>query len=585
MSILYIAHLKYIIALILVFMLVILWFEKRYFQWVRKYWFFSRAKKSYLSTILLLLGYAGLIFSTLDLRGPVEEAKVSIKDQQTIIMIDMSLSMMAEDIRPNRLEKAVVLARHFIKKALGHQISIVVFSDTQRQIIPFTDDVELLDSRLSSLLQVRNISGGSNIKRAIVESAHYLPDAVKGSQGNMLIFSDFENQERFSLTIPEKIVLGLVGVGTKEGAPIPIRSPEGNFYRYKTYHNDKVVTKLDVNFMEFLSKEVLDAKIWVVGTMDLPTEEIVDFYSKNYEKKLANKNVQVRPVRGHYVVIVGIVLIALASLLNLGKTFSIKFIVVSIMIFSNITQANESRLKQDLLDRMKQGSISQIDKLKLAELFIHEKNYDYSEKLYKEVGPENFAEKNDIYFNYITALMMNNKSEEGALESLYLGKRLGQFTDSQSQEMLTKLRKNILFFMSKLDEKNNQGDKGEDKKEKKNNEDKNPKPGQPNQEDNKKNNENQKTGNGQGKEKQKSDNQKKNQDKNQKDQEKSDKDTDKMEENKDLKGKEGEISKQRKMISIPTVLKQIMDKDKKMQEGFVKTDIKNTYTKESKRDW
>ena len=519
----------------------------------------------------------------MDLRGPVEDAKVSIKDQQTIIMIDMSLSMMAEDIRPNRLEKSIVLARHFIKKALGHQISIVAFSDTQRQIIPFTDDIELLDSRLSSLLQVKNISGGSNIKRSIVEAANYFPPSVKGSQGNMLVFSDFENQERFNLTIPENIVLGLVGVGTKEGAPIPIRSPEGNFYRYKTHHNDKVITKLDTNFIEFLSKEVLDAKIWLVGTMDLPTEEIVDFYSQNYEKKLADKNVQVRPVWGHYVVIGGIILIALASLLSLGKTFSMKIIVMCLIIFTNITLASDNPLKQELLNKMKHGSISKINKLKLAELFIYEKNYDHSEKLYKEVGPKNFAEENEIYFNYITVLMANNKLEEGALEALYLDKRLSQLTDSKSQEMLIKLRKNILFFISKTDKKNNQNNKGDDKKEKKENQ--NNQPDKQNKKDNKNENDKQNTGNDQGQGKQKSEDQTKNPNKEKKDQEKPKEDSDQKKDNQNLKEKEGQIAQQRKMISIPTVLKQIMDKDKKMQEGFVKTDIKNTYTKESKRDW
>jgi len=67
-----------------------------------------------------------------------------------------------------------------------------------------------------------------------------------------------------------------------------------------------------------------------------------------------------------YVVIGGIVLIALASLLSLGKTFSMKVIVMCLMIFTNITLAADNLLKQKLLDEMKQGSISKINKLKLT---------------------------------------------------------------------------------------------------------------------------------------------------------------------------------------------------------------------------
>ena len=70
---------------------------------------------------------------------------------KTIILVDSSASMLAEDVRPNRFKKALLLVKHYVKKAVGQQISLVVFSDNQKRIIPFTDDIDLINARLERL--------------------------------------------------------------------------------------------------------------------------------------------------------------------------------------------------------------------------------------------------------------------------------------------------------------------------------------------------------------------------------------------------------------------------------------------------
>src|SRR5690606_35408348 len=96
---------------------------------------------SYVSSFLFILGMTGLVFSLLDPRGPEERIKAEVPNDRTIILIDTSASMLAEDVKPSRLQKAVLIAKHFARKAAGHQLSIVVFAEIQKKIVPFTNDI------------------------------------------------------------------------------------------------------------------------------------------------------------------------------------------------------------------------------------------------------------------------------------------------------------------------------------------------------------------------------------------------------------------------------------------------------------
>lgn len=153
---------------LIVLAIALMWFatfrlEKKYFQWILDHWFFRRSKLSKISSFLYFLGFTLILSSLLDLRGPEKRVTGKVSDQKTIILIDTSASMLAEDVRPNRFEKAILLAKHFMKKAAGHQISVVVFSDGQKRIIPFTKDRDLLEARLDTLDRLNLERGEINI--------------------------------------------------------------------------------------------------------------------------------------------------------------------------------------------------------------------------------------------------------------------------------------------------------------------------------------------------------------------------------------------------------------------------------------
>ena len=184
-------------GLFLVFAILVIIFEFRYFRWIKRYWFFKRTWINRFSTFFYLFGIFLLLTSLLDLRGKEIRIKAQIPDQKTIILLDTSMSMLAEDVRPNRFQRALLLAKHFVSKAVGHQVSIVVFSDTQKRIVPFTDDIDLLDSRISALQDLNLENAGSNLRQSLLETVQYLRGEAGEGQavtGNILIFSDAEEQ-------------------------------------------------------------------------------------------------------------------------------------------------------------------------------------------------------------------------------------------------------------------------------------------------------------------------------------------------------------------------------------------------------
>ena len=89
--------------------------EKNFFNFVKRHWFYKKSFSQKCAFFFQTIGTLCLCLSLLNLRGPLKSVKQKTTRTQTMILIDTSLSMGAQDIRPSRFEKALMLARHFVK--------------------------------------------------------------------------------------------------------------------------------------------------------------------------------------------------------------------------------------------------------------------------------------------------------------------------------------------------------------------------------------------------------------------------------------------------------------------------------------
>lgn len=557
-----------------------------FFRWVEDHWFYRQSLLNKFSTYLYIVGMVLIVLALLDLRGAEKRIKGTSQETKTVILIDSSASMLAEDVRPNRFSKALLLVKHYVKKAIGQQISLVVFSDHQKRIIPFTDDIDLIYARLERLESLNLGRGGTGLSQAIAESVEYFKSSGGELSGNILIFTDAEETElSFPLTIPDGITVGMIGIGTAKGAAIPVRDSRGEFRGNKKFQGKVVISKLDENVLKELSNKIKNYRYWIATSYSLPTEEILAFFSKVDKVKNLENEFRVKPVMANYLLVPGTILLFLAFLLNYRKTFSLGILLVLLQVNNIRAQApSESNAKEKAPEKsalslkleglLAQNQLGNSGRKKLAESLLKDGFPKLAETLYEEVLPKNFNKENMRDFsNYALSKIKNGKKNEGLNDSKKMLEYIDKNKLTDDKELTKSLEKNILKAIAesggggKGNEQNDDDQKGE------NQEDSKDKSKSEKGDSKNKDKENQK-----GDEKEKSDDEDKSDEQNEGDQKKNE---DEQQKNKESDGKGDKKIPKKK---LPAILKQLISDDNKLQKKVIDAKTTERKTREQK-DW
>lgn len=171
------------------------------------------------------------------------------------IALDVSLSMKAEDIKPNRLEKAKFEIRNLISRLGGDRLGMIVFAGEAYTQFPLTTDY----SAANLFLDVVDVDAvptpGTNIGSAIQRSLESF-DFKEPSAKVLVIITDGENTEGEAFDAAEEaakkgVLLYTVGMGSPTGSPIPIYNAGGQQVDFKRDRaGSVVVTKLDEASLE-----------------------------------------------------------------------------------------------------------------------------------------------------------------------------------------------------------------------------------------------------------------------------------------------------------------------------------------------
>ena len=329
-----------------------------------------------------------------DLRGDAKSIRTEIPLQRTAILIDVSLSMFAEDVRPNRMNKAIQVAKHFVRKAVGHSISLMIFSDTHKQLVPFTEDIDLLDARLNALRNLDLKRGGSSIRKALQETLGYLAGGPKGksrASGNIMIISDAdETLPGFKLDIPDSITVAYVAIGTMKGGKIPLRSRRGVLQGYKKYQNQEVISKVNELELKKWQNKIHNFNYWILSSYSIPTESIMHYLKKTHQDRFVQRESIIRPVLMEYIVVPALIFLILSFILRLAPRYVMNIILIISLIPGGEIRADS--LKEDepsltgdpLYKKFKQGTANKKERLKLAEKYLKKDQVEKALNIYKE---------------------------------------------------------------------------------------------------------------------------------------------------------------------------------------------------------
>jgi Ca-activated chloride channel family protein len=187
-----------------------------------------------------------------------ELIKIKSTGTEVIIALDASLSMLAGDFYPNRIDKAKREILTLVDNLPGESVGLIIFTGQAFVQCPLTIDTGALKMFLD-VVRVGIISDtGTNLERAIEKAVEsFTPDTQADKV--LVIFTDGESQEGDALTVAEKYKddfrIFTVGVGTAQGEPIPMRAPDGSVEGYKKSEDGQtVISKLNESLLQEIAE-------------------------------------------------------------------------------------------------------------------------------------------------------------------------------------------------------------------------------------------------------------------------------------------------------------------------------------------
>lgn len=217
------------------------------------------AYKSTLKFILILISFGLLIIAAAKPQVGTKISEVKQSGIDVFILLDVSYSMMAEDIKPNRLEKAKLQISSLIQKLRGDRIGLIIFAGQAYVQIPLTTDYSAANLFLNAVDENSVPQQGTAIASAINMALQSF-DSLQ-TQKVIVVISDGEDHEgdlNAALTdaTGSGVKIYTIGLGSPDGTPIPVYDSRGRMTGFKKdKEGNTVLTKLDEQSLKQIAAE------------------------------------------------------------------------------------------------------------------------------------------------------------------------------------------------------------------------------------------------------------------------------------------------------------------------------------------
>lgn len=179
-----------------------------------------------------------------------ETQEVERQGVQVMVALDVSNSMLAQDLKPSRLERAKLEIADLMRRIGGDEVGLVLFSGASFIQFPLTSDYATAQSFLDDARPSVISKPGTDIGDAVRTALRGF-DEKSNSQRVILLITDGEGHEAGSLDVvkqaaDEGVIFYTIGFGSPEGVPVPMTDAAGNVVGYKQDANGQtVLTRLD----------------------------------------------------------------------------------------------------------------------------------------------------------------------------------------------------------------------------------------------------------------------------------------------------------------------------------------------------
>jgi Ca-activated chloride channel family protein len=211
-------------------------------------------KKQIFKAFLLLSAFVIIVIALTQPRWNPQAQKIKRVGRDVCILLDTSRSMLAEDIKPSRLERSKIAIKDLMEVLQGDRIAIVTFAGNATVKCPLTQDYAFVRMVLDDISTESTTRGGTMIGDAIRKAAEDVFDKQSRDYKDIILITDGEDHDSFPVQAAEKaakegIRIIAIGLGDEnQGSRIPITGPNGEktFLKYK---GQEVWSKLDADVL------------------------------------------------------------------------------------------------------------------------------------------------------------------------------------------------------------------------------------------------------------------------------------------------------------------------------------------------
>ena len=214
--------------------------------------------KQGLKFTVLVLALAAMIMGLVNPKMGTKMETIKREGIDIVFAVDVSKSMLAEDVAPSRLEKSKQLVSQIINQLGNDRIGIVAYAGSAFPVLPITTDYGVAKMFLQSMNTNMVSSQGTSLDEAIRLSGTFFDKSNKTSKLVILISDGEDHSEGAEDAAAEATKMGMkiitIGLGTPKGGPIPLKQ-NGVVQSFKRDQNNEVViTKLNAESLEAIAK-------------------------------------------------------------------------------------------------------------------------------------------------------------------------------------------------------------------------------------------------------------------------------------------------------------------------------------------
>ena len=271
---------------------------------------------------LFTLAFALVAFSAARPAWNPKPQTIERRGRDVMILLDVSKSMLAEDLAPNRLERAKIAIEDMVEKLQGDRVGLIAFAGSAVLKVPLTTDYGFFDLVLSDI-DVESVSrGGTKIGDAVRKAMDEAFDSEEKKYKDIILITDGEDHDSFPVEAAQEagekgIRIIAIGLGDEnEGRRIPLTDASGSKY-YLTYDGQEVWSRLDASTLRKMAAATPGGKYLNVATGSIDLGDVyLKLIASEEKREIETKTMQLYEEKFQIFLAMGLMLLVVEMVIG-----------------------------------------------------------------------------------------------------------------------------------------------------------------------------------------------------------------------------------------------------------------------------